>query len=221
MIEQLRSLFNSLVFHEDTHKYYLDSIPLRGVTTTIKDLYVKPFPYEVAKYSGAKRGLTQEEELFRWKEAGRIACEKGHAVHSIIENEIIDNNIKSFNIDTLLAQYNCVPVIPEFKVYSRKYNFAGTFDLLVLNNTTQEYEIWDWKTNKDIYKNFKFQALLPPFDDFLDMPVNHYKIQLAMYALCLIENGININTGRIVWITNNEVISYDMQLFIDRLKLTL
>ena len=76
MIEQLRSLFNSLVFHEDTHKYYLDSIPLRGVTTTIKDLYVKPFPYEVAKYSGAKRGLTQEEELSVGKKLVELLVKK-------------------------------------------------------------------------------------------------------------------------------------------------
>jgi len=223
MKEQLRELFSDLEFRndDDEHEYYLDNRLQRGVTTTIKNLYVKPFPYEVAKYSGAKRGLTESEELFRWKEAGRIACEKGHKVHSIIENEIIEEDIKSFNIDNLLAEYNCVPVIPELSVYSRIYRYAGTFDLLVFNNTTREYEIWDWKTNKDIYKNFKYQELLSPFEGYLDMPLNHYKIQLAMYAICLIEKGIPIRIGRIVWITNNEVISYEVQPFIDKLKLTL
>jgi len=42
-----------------------------------------------------------------------------------------------------------------------------------------------------------------------------------MYAICLIEKGIPIRIGRIVWITNNEVISYEVQPFIDKLKLTL
>lgn len=221
IVEKLKNDFKDLVFHEDIHKYFLDNEPLRGVTTTIKELYVKPFPYRIAKFSGAKRGLTEDEELFRWKEAGRIACEKGHKVHSIIENEIIDENIKSFNIDNILAEYNCIPIIPECKVYSKIYKFAGTFDLLVYNTVTNRYEVWDWKTNKDIYKNFKFQSLLPPFQDYLDMPLNHYKIQLAMYSLCLNEVDIPIDTGRIIWITTNEVISYDVNPFIDKLKLTL
>lgn len=221
MKEHIESLFLDLVVDSEAHKYYLDNILQRGVTTTIKNIYVKPFPYEIAVHSGRKIGLTENEELARWKLAGDIACAKGHIEHDKKEQEIITGDL-SIELYQLLSKYNCVAVTTELPVYSRKYKFAGTFDLLVYNLDTNEYEIWDYKTNIDIYKNFKYQMMLPPFEDLLDMPLNHYKIQLAMYALCLHEKDIkNLKIGRILWLTTGEVISYPFDEVLDKIKLTL
>lgn len=224
MSNYIKEAFKDLTFKPDSHSYWLNDQKLRGTTTTIKDLFVKPFPYEVAKFSGAKRGLTEQEELLRWKTACEIACVYGTQKHEEKETEIKTNNL-SKELEALFIKYGVKPVLTELSVYSLLNKFAGTFDLLVEQLVNGKYELWDWKTNKDIYKNFKYQCMLPPFETYLDMPLTHYKIQLSMYCLCLREIAkINISICRIVWLKQDntiEVISFNCDKFLDTLKLCL
>ena len=56
------------------------------------------------------------------------------------------------------------------------------------------------KTNKDLYKNFKQEKLLPPFDELLDMPLNIYKLQLSLYQMALEHIGMKAVARRIMWL---------------------
>lgn len=58
-------------------------------------------------------------------------------------------------------------------------------------------------TNKDLYKNFKEQKLLEPFEELLDMPLSIYKLQLAAYQLCLEKIGIGIIARCLIWLRPN------------------
>ena len=58
-------------------------------------------------------------------------------------------------------------------------------------------------TNKDLYKNFKEEKLLAPFQDLLDMPLSIYKLQLSLYQICLEKIGLKTIARRIMWLLPN------------------
>ena len=103
-----------------------------------------------------------------------------------------------------------VPILAETKVYVEygKAGYAGTFDILFyydaelqgFTNTKSGLVIMDWKTNKDLYKNFKEQKMLPPFNELLDMPLSTYKLQLSLYENALYYIGMNVVGRRILWL---------------------
>lgn len=103
-----------------------------------------------------------------------------------------------------------IPILAETKVFVEydKAGYAGTFDILFyydaeLNNKPLKDSgllIMDWKTNKDLYKNFNEQKLLPPFDGLLDMPLSTYKLQLSLYENALYNIGLKVVGRRILWL---------------------
>jgi len=103
-----------------------------------------------------------------------------------------------------------IPILAENKVYNVNniYRYSGTFDILFyydaeidgLSDKKSGFVILDYKTNKDLYKNFNEQKLLPPFNEMLDNSLNIYKLQLAAYQLCLEKIGFNIIGRRLIWL---------------------
>lgn len=103
-----------------------------------------------------------------------------------------------------------IPILAETKVFVEydKSGYAGTFDILFyydaeLNDKMLENSglvIMDWKTNRDLYKNFKEQRLLNPFNGLLDMPLSLYKLQLSAYENALYKIGMNVVGRRILWL---------------------
>ena len=106
-----------------------------------------------------------------------------------------------------------IPILAENKVFNvnENYAYSGTFDILFyydapLNGKPDSQSgayIMDYKTNKDLYKNFKEQKLLHPFEELLDMPLSIYKLQLAAYQLCLEKINIPIIMRCLIWLRPN------------------
>ena len=106
-----------------------------------------------------------------------------------------------------------IPILAENKVFNvnENYAYSGTFDILfyydaLLNGKPDSQSgayIMDYKTNKDLYKNFKEQKLLHPFEELLDMPLSIYKLQLAAYQLCLEKINIPIIMRCLIWLRPN------------------
>ena len=103
-----------------------------------------------------------------------------------------------------------VPILAETKVFVEYNNagYAGTFDILFYYDAELDGKeksksglmVLDFKTNKDLYKNFKEQKLLPPFNGLLDMPLSVYKLQLSLYENALQKIGLNVVGRRILWL---------------------
>lgn len=103
-----------------------------------------------------------------------------------------------------------VPILAETRVYVEygKAGYAGTFDILFYydaeligkNDANSGLMVLDFKTNKDLYKNFKEQKLLKPFDELLDMPLSIYKLQLSLYENALYKIGMKVVGRRILWL---------------------
>lgn len=101
-----------------------------------------------------------------------------------------------------------VPILAETKVYDEELGYSGTFDILFYYDATLDGKnpeksgliVMDWKTNKNLYKNFKGQKLLSPFDELLDMPLNLYKLQLSLYQSCINKVGLKVVARKILWL---------------------
>lgn len=106
-----------------------------------------------------------------------------------------------------------VPILAETRVFVEynKAGYAGTFDILFYYDaelggkspSNSGLMVLDYKTNKDLYKNFKEQKLLPPFDKLLDMPLSTYKLQLSLYENALYKIGLNVVGRRILWLKSD------------------
>ena len=102
-----------------------------------------------------------------------------------------------------------VPVMVQSRVYATCGTdhpvYAGTFDLLVYSTVPgkEGLVIFDYKTNKDLYKTFKEKKLKLPFEKMLDHPKNHYELQQALYENALNEIGLKVKGKRLVWIKND------------------
>lgn len=119
----------------------------------------------------------------------------------------------------ILNNENVYPVMPEAKIYmdyngtiKLKTPYAGTFDILMAYRCKGKivFAIHDFKTNKDLYKQYardKGIMMLPPFDsmELYDEPYGHYIIQLNCYALGLMQLGINIVDRCIIWLKDDGV----------------
>lgn len=102
-----------------------------------------------------------------------------------------------------------IPILVENRVYGKfgtdEAIYAGTFDLLIYCSIPgkEGLLIFDYKTNEDLYKNFKDKRLLEPFTRMKDMPKNHYEIQQSLYENALNEIGLKVLGKRLIWIKNN------------------
>jgi hypothetical protein len=66
--------------------------------------------------------------------------------------------------------------------------------------------IFDFKTNKELTKQFSHEAnkfLLPPFGDSYEEPLSYYTAQLSCYQIPLEDIGLKVIARRIVWLKDD------------------
>ncbi len=81
-------------------------------------------------------------------------------------------------------------------MYSSKYFYAGTPDMILFDVVKNYLVIIDYKTNKDLFKNWGY--LLEPFDTMECHPYNKYQLQLSYYKIMLEEKGFEVGTTLII-----------------------
>lgn len=211
-MEKMRQIiinsFKDLEFNEKEHVYSIQGEPLKGsVSSLIKEFY-EPFDAEKQSKKTAKyRGITAEEVLAEWAATNKEAIDRGNRVHIFGELYPFNKTMKPScpQEEAVVKFWNdlpeyIVPVGMEIKMYHKVFRFPGTADILLFNTRTQEYIIADYKTNKDLFKNFKEKKMLGMFSQFLDSPFNHYQIQLSFYQILLAQIGINVYRRTIIWL---------------------
>lgn len=197
----------NFVFDPVEHIYRYKGNVMYGCTSFLQR-FIKPFDSEYwAQKKADDAGITKEEILAQWDAKRDRSCDLGHMVHEYIENFYIHNETKltedseaNERIEKFHTIYDerlkpLIPLASEVKVFSKKWNIAGTIDQLYY------YEgnliIGDWKTNKKIKtdKDFCFGYLLPPFNRCKDNELNKYSLQISIYRLILEEMGIDTHYG--------------------------
>ena len=73
-------------------------------------------------------------------------------------------------------------------------------------------------TNKDLYKNFKGEKMLYPFEDLLNMSLNVYKLQLSLYMNCIEKIGFKVIDRKLMWLKNDgRYEKIELEEYVDRL----
>ena len=195
--------FIKLDFDEEKHVYFVDGKPLKASVSKLIKQFYKPFPSKqkaeeiekgmkttgaVGKYSG----MSSKKILKQWKKINEESTTRGTRVHEFGEVYPFNRRLKprckqeeaivKFWED--LPNY-LIPVTMELRMYHFELMFGGTADILLYNTLNNTFVIADYKTNKDLFKNYQGQTMTGIFKDKLDMPYSHYEIQLSYYQIML------------------------------------
>lgn len=205
---KLNNYFEKLVFDEESHTYTINGNKLKSVSNFIKD-YVEPFDsYAIAPFIAKKRSITVEEVLQEWKDISDKACEIGTITHLFGENFVEDRTLQpNSKLEEAIVKFwtdlpeHYIPVCLELKMFDVKKSLAGTADILLYNTKTDKYVIADYKTNTDLFKNYKEKKLLYPFNNLLDSPFGKYTIQLSTYQLLVQQiEGVEVEDRWLLWL---------------------
>jgi hypothetical protein len=202
--------FSELEVNEELHTYTHQSNNLIPVTKLLQN-FVPEFDKEGKSKSVAKkRGVSQQEILDEWEKTGSDARNFGHSVHQFAYDYgqyyvgtgslPVPTCPEMIAIVKFFKELNprFLPVAFEQKVYSLKYQYAGTADIVFFDGK-KGFIICDYKTGKNIHKNYMGQMMLSPFHYLLDTPFNHYQLQLSLYQIPLEEHGYFVSERWVVW----------------------
>jgi len=230
----ITNAFCELEFVDKTHQYFLHGKELKSVSKVVESFapkfdaqaqaqicYEKYYDKEDSKYYG----MTPKQILKEWKINNKKACDKGHEKHSY--NEIlfdfytgkIDeielpkeddymnwNSIKFW--EDLPVSY--IPLLSECRVYSEKLKYSGTFDLLCAwdrpnANLKESLILLDFKTNRDLFKNYNDQRMLSPFEDMRNSPAEgQYPLQLSLYQIPLENIGCKVLDRILIYLNESK-----------------
>lgn len=85
-------------------------------------------------------------------------------------------------------------------MYSEKWGIAGTADLMFYDTKSDNIVLRDWKSNQDLFKNYKGKRLLAPFNYLEDNPFNKYQLQLSLYQILFEQTGFKIENRALIWV---------------------
>ncbi|NBO98680.1 MAG: hypothetical protein EBU90_00865 [Proteobacteria bacterium] len=94
----------------------------------------------------------------------------------------------------------------EFVVGDKRSKVCGTIDNLSFNKKTNEFAIFDYKTNKKINrKNDYGETLLDPYDYIPKCELSKYSLQLWLYKLIIERNSpFQVGDLGIVWVAGED-----------------
>ena len=213
--KKLKEPFKKLHFLEEDHKYWVEGDPrkITSVSTLLKFFYDE-FDTETEAIKWAEsRNLPVEMVLSAWTGEGDRANSHGSAVHLVGERYLdykflgkgtcpqpIDKqSLGAIQFLEDLPDY-LIPVASELQMYSERYWYSGTADIILLNLRNKKLVIADYKTNK---------ALTDPYPKGLLYHVNpkyglkqdnfgKYTGQFSFYQILLEEAGFEVQSRVLV-----------------------
>lgn len=229
-MEILRELekFNHITYYDEPHIYTIDGVKQTSVTTLLGKYKTKFDADFWAGKKAAERGISKAEVLAEWEIINKVATTKGSIIHNYIENLLARKVFpypSSLVIETvgkdheLLVQEKVrkttvladkfindirgklIPIKSELVVGEAALGICGMIDQIFWNEKAQEFQIWDWKTNKklNMYSPFK-NKMCNGLAHLDECEYNTYSLQLSIYKQLIERNtGIKIGSLYIVW----------------------
>lgn len=208
---KIRETYPSLIFNEELHRYTVKGQTMTSVSHTISK-YVEPFDTELMATRVANKRTrqgdytTQEEVLQEWEDKKNFACTKGTRVHLFGEDFPIKGGTPTDGYEKAVIKFweelppHIIPVAFELQMYCLKLGIAGTSDILLYNTLTKKFIIADYKTNEDIFKNFRGKRMLGKFSHLLDMAYSKYTLQLSYYQILFEKMGFEVESRVLIWL---------------------
>lgn len=229
-IAELFRNFNKVKFDDLPHKYYIGNKQLTSVTTIIHK-YEEEFDEEYWSDIKAKQfNIPQWQVKDAWRYINKKALLKGSLVHNygelLFDNKIFpypkELVVKELGYDPIYEEYLIqtghvkkfyddyydifIPIKTELVICDEDYLIGGMVDMIVYNRVTKQYEIWDYKTNKEFtVESEKNRYLSGSLSSLEQCDLEVYSLQLSMYKR-LIEKNTNIKIGGcyLVWLSHEE-----------------
>lgn len=207
MKTEIIDYFKEIKFDEASHSYTVKGKNLKPVSYVLKD-FQEPFDEQKMAFLVAKKkGVSIKEVLDDWHKKRDDSCELGTNAHAFAENYVKTREGKPSNgyekaMQTYLDKmpHYVVPLCTELQMYSEKWGIAGTADLMFYDSKKDNIILRDYKTNLDLFKNYKGKRLLAPFDDLEDNPFNKYQLQLSLYQILFEQTGFKIENRALIWV---------------------
>ncbi len=207
-IAKIKNLFKDLRFDEGPHSYFVKGEKLKLSVSGVIKAFVQEVKFEnIAKATDIKNSMPTGATQKLWDLKKEAACSKGdrahywgelYAFHRHLEPDSgLELAIKNF-WDSLPE--HIVPAFTELEMYHFKKMFGGTADIILYNKKTGKFIIADYKTNEDIWKNFKKKTLTGCFDFLLDNPFNKYQIQFSLYQVLFEQTGYEVEKRILIWV---------------------
>jgi hypothetical protein len=226
---KLFTTFNKVKYYDEPHKYFVDGKQLISVTTLIHQ-YEEGFDENYwLEVKSDEYGITQEQVKFAWDFINDFGTTKGSVIHDYAEN-LFNNKvfpypekeiIKKFGYNAIWDEYlltkklvddfykysfnKLIPIRLEYVVYDEEFGIGGMVDLLFYNVKAGEFQIWDWKTNKEYRFESDYGNHLKG-DLFMLQECEHttYSLQLSTYKYIIEKNtGIKLGDSYLVWVSAN------------------
>jgi ATP-dependent exoDNAse (exonuclease V) beta subunit len=213
----------SLYFKEEGHIYKSlgdENIQWTSVTSFIGKFKQKFNAEEIAKKSAKNKkskwyGMSVQEILNAWDSESQRAINLGNWYHQQREADLLDFAtieregvvvpiIKPIIEDGLKIAPNqklTDGVYPEHMVYLKSAGLCGQSDLVEIVNG--RINITDYKTNKEIkdksYVNWEgiSQKMTGPLSHLDDCNLNHYNVQLSIYAYIIKKHNPSFKIGKL------------------------
>jgi len=224
---QILNYFKGLEFEEDAHKYLFNSKPIKiSVSGLIKNYY-EPFDsYSISLAIAKRDNVTQESVLEGWDNEGTKGIKKGNKAHLFGEVYPFNKHLEaSDNYEKAIVKFwndlpsHIIPVIMELRMFHKEHMFAGTADILLYNTITGMFILGDYKTNKDLFKNYKGKKMLSPFNKMFDCAFSKYQLQLSYYQILFEQTGFKISSRKLIWLLPDGTYNmYDMDDYTEVLK---
>jgi len=222
--ESISARFQGLVFDPHKHLYKVDGIPYPSVSALIKEHEPQVNFNFILPHSARKHNKTPEELRKEWDKKRDDACDLGHKTHDFAERftglQIPSNGheraVVRF-ITELSSEYDIL--FREIRMFSRKYRYAGTEDLILISKRDGHIITADYKTNGDLFKSYRNTALLAPFTYLECNPYNKYQLQLSYYQIMLEEVGCLVKERWLVYLKEDSTYKiYKLENFTEELK---
>lgn len=212
--------FKGIKYYDEPHIYIIDGQQLTSGTAFVGEFKEKFDSQGQAIKSAKKKGVSVEEMLAEWKFKGDFSRTKGTLLHNYAENhwqnkvlpldytiyderfgeglmkERLEECIRMFEEFYLKAQKNLIPIAMELVIGDAELGVGGMVDCLFWNDKYKEYQIWDYKTNKEIAEYSKYKKRMKMPINFLhDCELEAYSIQLNLYKY-IIQKNTDIKIGK-------------------------
>lgn len=166
-----------------------------------------PAYLDTFEISHEEHGRIKNEILLSYKIAADVACARGGDYHNMKEMKFYEKTKHqldeyNFNLDALQGEFSCErhnfdlnqekAVLPEYLMYYSTedgiLNIAGQADIVIKDGN--DIYILDYKTNAKGIKSKAYfdkrkkkkQTMFYPINNMDDHTLNHYTLQLSLYA---------------------------------------
>lgn len=230
--QELRNHFAHIRFHPEEHRYFNEQGEEYMSVSGVLDKFIPPFNREFYSDKIAReKQVSQDEIKAVWDIRREYSIVKGTEFHLYVQAYLTHNRmielqtpikreVASFHRfwDKIRDRYKVIA--SELIVADDEYKIAGTVDCVVQNLETEEYFIFDWKTNRKITKtNPVSKMMLPPVDHLEQCGFNKYALQMSFYRFLFNKNTpIDISQTHLVHLTPDGYKIYSPQDYQQEVK---